>query len=141
MESPEFQHIVGNLQRSLDHGMQQITQRMDYMEERQDERHKENADRLDKINGKVGLAHDRVSKLEAINGIAAREMERVKDFMLGVPELIRDLAIPESAGDKPSSKDRPITTMEARWLFGIIIGVFAAGATVTVWLLKLVGKL
>jgi len=134
----ELVKAVTALQSSVESSRREFGQRFEDLERRQDERHAENRDRLDAINGKVGKAHDRASKLETLAEAAAAEILRLRTRYHELFGALQKVVPGLRAAD---SKDRGITVVEARWMIGYGISALTAGALVTVWVLKLVGKL
>jgi len=148
----ELEQHLARLQDTVDHGFRRLSSRMDRSEILQTERHSQNSTRLDGLtdrveatNGLVGKAHDRVSKTEALIATITQEIDKLRAFAHKVPNMIQARILCPVVGPDGQPvkdlKDRPVTMMEARWLVSIIIACLTGGALVTVWLLKLVGKL
>lgn len=150
-----MEQAVEQLQRSLDNGLLMITRRMDVIEERQTQRHEQNSERLDianerldQINGRVGKAHDRVSKTEALIGVINHELEKARHAIHEMAKDIQKRVFPcPQVGDAMTAENvrdlgkRPITFSEARTIILALVAALVAGATLTVWILKLTGKL
>jgi hypothetical protein len=131
-------------------GFAEIRTALVHSEDRQDERHAENSERLDKINGRVNDAHTKVDRLASGFDALACEVDRVRqnyhnlrNWIAGgkVQEQAMSPFVKEGTGLRGPGNEQPVTRSELKLIIGLIVSCLVGGAGVAIWILKLVGKL
>jgi len=121
------------LQTTVDAGFRELHRRFDVHEEHEQEHRRQVVTRLDLINGRVSRAHERLGVVEALHQALERTVDAAR-------KKLHDLA-GKLTGGVEGDESRPVTRADLRWIFVIGTAAAAAGAGLTLWIVKLVGGL
>lgn len=145
---------LARLETIVQAGFTEVRASMERGERRQEQSHAENIHRLDKIDSRADAVHTKADGLAAAVAVLMRELERVREnyhnlrgWLLGVhpeahkmPPVVKDskesITIPAPVGEQ-----RAVTQGELKWIIGLIVTCIGIGAGVTLWILKVAGKL
>lgn len=145
----ELEQHLSRLQATVENGFRAVDVRMDTMEEKQTTRHTQNSTRLDGLtgqvattNGLVGEAHRKIARTDGIMETIGNEIEKLRKFAHEVTNFMqRAHPSAKSVPELTELANRPLTFSVARAIIIALLAALIAGATFTVWVLKLSGKL
>jgi len=123
-------------------GFAEVRVGMALHERRQQERHVENTDRLDKINGRVNDAHSKTDELGGVVQSLSARVEVVHSNYHNLRNWIQEQygrVMPPAK--EPGEDAQNVSRAELKWVIGLIVACITIGAGVTIWIMKLAGKL
>lgn len=127
--------------------VQALHRRVDDVNTLASDRHAEVLDRFEQINGKVNHAHQRLAGLDALVSTMQAEIQRIRDryhkFINEVQAQISAayLRAQGADGTRPLGDGAPVTRLELRQVFWILMLGLGAGAGAILWILKITGKI
>ena len=125
-------------------GFAEVRAGMALHERRQQERHVENTDRLDKINGRVNDAHSKTDELGGVVQSLSARVEVVHSNYHNLRNWIQEKigrVMPPIKEASTSCDGQPVSRAELKWVIGLIVACITIGAGVTIWIMKIAGKL
>lgn len=111
-----------------------------HTERHTEQRHRENASRLDQINGRVGKAHEKADRLAGLVDAFSGEVRRVRENYHKLSRQVQAYLAPARIEGGGNSEDKAVTRMEMKWLLSLIVACLASGAGVAIWVMSVAGK-
>lgn len=118
----------------IEQGFRAVNVRLDDMHDQMIHMHTENRDRLDKINGRVGRAHELIAVLQEAVSTLKAEFQSIRERWHKFRDSVQSIV--DQPINKPDGDERPITRKELGWVIGLIVGSMAIASTVTIWILS-----
>ena len=133
---------LAKLETAVEAGFTEIRIGMANAEDRQQERHSENRERLDSINGRVNDAHTKADGLSGLMKSMSERVEKVAESGHRLRSWVQEQYGRVMPPVKELGEDgQKVSRAELKWVIGLIVACITIGAGVTMWIMKIAGKL